>query len=129
MAKTVKQIQPAKRTYTKRINKTVDLSQSANDLLQDVNNATEVKHTLKCDPVFFKRIADGTKTAEIRYNDRDFQTGDKVKLVEYDRVTKEYTGNEVYVRITHIFTPQGKEVDPQEFGIKPGYVMLSIKLV
>lgn len=129
MAKTVKVPVKEKRTYTKRVNKTVDLDQSAKNLLQDVNNATVVKHTLKCDPVFFKRIADETKTAEIRYNDRDFQAGDKIKLVEYDRVTKEYTGNELYVRITHIFTPQGKEVDPQEFGIKPGYVMLSIKLV
>lgn len=41
-------------------------------------------HTLKIWPQYFERVADGTKTFEIRKNDRGFQFGDEVCLVEWD---------------------------------------------
>lgn len=45
--------------------------------------ATHV-HELKIWPQFYARVADGSKTFEIRDNDRSFQTGDKVILREWD---------------------------------------------
>lgn len=41
-------------------------------------------HELKIYPAFFKRVLDGTKTFEVRNNDRGFQQGDEVVLKEYD---------------------------------------------
>lgn len=41
-------------------------------------------HELKIWPQYYARVADGSKTFEVRDNDRDFQLGDTVILHEYD---------------------------------------------
>lgn len=41
-------------------------------------------HELKIWPQFYSRVADGSKTFEVRNNDRNFQFGDTVTLREYD---------------------------------------------
>lgn len=41
-------------------------------------------HELKIWPQFYCRVADGSKTFEVRKNDRAFQSGDLVILREYD---------------------------------------------
>ena len=41
-------------------------------------------HQLKIWPVHFENVRAGTKTFEIRKNDRAFQKGDQVTLNEYD---------------------------------------------
>lgn len=41
-------------------------------------------HELKIWPQYYCRVADGTKTFEVRNNDRGFQPGDKVILREWD---------------------------------------------
>lgn len=42
-------------------------------------------HELKIWPEYYERVADGTKTFEIRDNsDRGFQTGDIVRLLEFN---------------------------------------------
>lgn len=41
-------------------------------------------HELKIWPQFYSRVANGSKTFEIRDNDRDFQSGDKIILKEWD---------------------------------------------
>jgi Domain of unknown function (DUF3850) len=43
-----------------------------------------MEHELKVWPAYFKRLADGSKTFEIRRNDRGFQQGDTLRLREYD---------------------------------------------
>ena len=42
-------------------------------------------HELKIWPQYYARVADGSKTFEIRNNDRGYQTGDKVILREWDQ--------------------------------------------
>ena len=41
-------------------------------------------HNLKTHPAYFKRLADGSKTFEIRKNDRGYQAGDVLLLEEFD---------------------------------------------
>lgn len=43
-----------------------------------------MKHELKIWPQFYCRVADGSKTFEVRDNDRAFQSGDTVILKEWD---------------------------------------------
>lgn len=44
-----------------------------------------MNHELKIDPIYYQRVKDGSKTFEVRDNDRGFQQGDTVTLKEYDR--------------------------------------------
>lgn len=58
-------------------------------------------HELKIWPQFYCRVVDGSKTFEIRNNDRSFQSGDTVILKEWDprpisvddRAPKGFTSN------------------------------------
>lgn len=43
-----------------------------------------MKHELKIWPQYYCRVADGSKTFEVRENDRGFQPGDKVELRCFD---------------------------------------------
>ena len=40
-------------------------------------------HHLKVWPEFYSGLADGSKTAEVRWNDRGFKVGDMLHLYEY----------------------------------------------
>lgn len=84
-------------------------------------------HELKTDPAVFDAVAGGSKTHEIRFNDRDFKVGDGLLL----RRTKasgaqmrgmgwplEYTGQEFRAVVTHVL---------DGYGLMPGWVILSIR--
>lgn len=43
-----------------------------------------MRHKLKIWPQYFCRVLDGSKTFEVRDNDRGFQSGDVVELCEWD---------------------------------------------
>jgi hypothetical protein len=43
---------------------------------------SETLHELKCESRFFVELLDGSKTFEVRNNDRCFQKGDRVRLRE-----------------------------------------------
>ena len=43
-----------------------------------------MNHDLKIWPKFYQRVKDGSKTFEVRNNDRSFQMGDTVTLREWD---------------------------------------------
>lgn len=43
-----------------------------------------MKHELKIHPQYYCRVADGSKTFEVRNNDRGFQQGDEVTLFYFD---------------------------------------------
>lgn len=83
-------------------------------------------HELKTWPEYFRPILDGTKTFEVRENDRGFAVGDTLRLLEFDPVKDgddRYTGREVSVRVTYVL--DGKGI----FGLRPGHVVMGIERI
>ena len=74
-------------------------------------------HNLKIRSEFFQAVVQGTKTFELRKNDRDFQAGDRINLMEFEE--GRFTGNTVKKTITYIL--EGFD------GLKDGYCILAIK--
>lgn len=58
-------------------------------------------HALKTLPEPFAAIRRGEKTADLRFDDRDFRVGDRLVLLEH-RPVAGFTGREEHVEITHI---------------------------
>lgn len=71
-------------------------------------------HQLKILPEHFIPVLERLKTAELRNNDRNFSTGDKLLLLEWDG---EYTGASCTRYVTHV-------ADVNDY--LPGYVLLSM---
>ena len=59
-------------------------------------------HRLKIKSEHYTNVINGTKTAETRYNDRNYQIGDILILNEIDSLGN-FTGNSCQVVVTHIF--------------------------
>lgn len=59
-------------------------------------------HELKTWPIYFLALVKGTKTFEIRENDRGFSVGDTLVLKEYDPDTRVYSGREVRRVVTYM---------------------------
>lgn len=70
-------------------------------------------HELKIERRWLERVRAHEKTAEVRYDDRDFQAGDAIMFYTTDGG---YTG--VKRRITHVL----REAE----GLEHGYVVLSL---
>lgn len=76
-----------------------------------------MKHELKIWPQYYCRVADGSKTFEVRKNDRGFQPGDDVVLREYDP-------DEEWSEDDHFGTNFGKGVySGNKMAFKIGYVL------
>jgi ASC-1-like (ASCH) protein len=69
-------------------------------------------HKLKIQPKYLKALQKGLKTAEIRFNDRQYTVQDRI-IFEQDRTATEY-------EITFIHTG---------IGMKDGYVVLYLKAI
>ena len=76
-------------------------------------------HSLKIKSEHYINVINGTKTAEIRYNDRNYQVGDILILNEIDSLGN-FTGNNCVVIVTHV-------LDDNQY-LQAGYVMLSFHL-
>lgn len=76
-------------------------------------------HELKILPRHFTEVLNGTKTFEVRKNDRTFNKGDMLALNEYDAENKFWTGRSCLVYVDYI-------LDDAEY-CKEGYVIMSIK--
>ncbi len=61
-----------------------------------------MKHELKCWPEYFDVIVVGSKTFELRKNDRNFHEGDILWLREWSPDTKSYSGREEEMRVGFI---------------------------
>ena len=81
------------------------------------------KHDLKIWKEFYKEVYSGTKTFEIRKNDRDFKVGDILVLNEFDTELGEQTGAWCTAEITYITDWQQQE-DFVVMGINVFYRML-----
>ena len=93
------------------VNKIIKLYESNN------KSNKKTKHELKIAPEYFEKVLSKEKTFEFRYNDRNYQVDDILKLKEYDN--GQYTGRETSVQITYIL---------QDFeGLQNNYAILSIK--
>lgn len=77
-------------------------------------------HRLKIKSEHYIHVINGTKTAETRYNDRNYQVGDILILNEIDSLGN-FTGNSCRAVVTHI-------LDNSEY-FKTGYVMLSFHML
>lgn len=72
-------------------------------------------HELKVLPAFFTAVSQGTKTFELRKDDRGFEVGDRLRLREWDG---EYSGRSINCKVTFIL---------RDFpGLEPSYVILNI---
>jgi hypothetical protein len=79
-------------------------------------------HELKTWPDQFRAIVDGSKTFEIRSNDRDFQVGDVLLLREFDPRLQCYTAPPAVVEVVVTYVLHGPG-----FGVPEGYCVMSIQ--
>ncbi len=87
-------------------------------------------HDLKIWPEYFKQVLDGTKTYEIRKNDRDYKVGDTLLLREYDYRKGEFAGDVLPIRALVLSVEDLPDVViPGLFAGGEGYVVMSIKKV
>lgn len=83
-------------------------------------------HQLKTWKQFYQDVLDENKRFEIRLNDRNFQVGDCLDLIEVD----EYnllapTGRVCRVEVTYVY----RGTRNNAFGLKDGHVVMSINLL
>ena len=84
-------------------------------------------HHLKSWPQFFKPIREGTRTHELRRNDRSFTIGDVLVLHEFDPATQCYSGEQCEVRITSI-TSFAEPCAVSNEAMNPNFCILSIRV-
>ena len=78
------------------------------------------EHILKTLSEYFRAVESKEKTYELRWNDRNFQVGDRLILSEIDQDNKE-TGRNLSAIITHILSGP-------IYGLAEGWAILSIRL-
>ena len=88
-------------------------------------------HELKILPKYFNAVVDGTKTFELRKDDRGFQVGDFLMLKEFNLQEKYetiegdesyFSGRKILKQINYILKDESEEM-----GLKKDYVVLGIK--
>lgn len=83
-----------------------------------------VTHELKCWPEYFRPIADGRKSFDLRKADRDFKVGDNVRLMEWEPKDDSFTGQDCYRHIVYILAGVGPGCIAPLRGLAYGYVIL-----
>lgn len=78
-------------------------------------------HELKTESKYFNAVCEGKKKFEVRKDDRPFNVGDTLKLIEYKNGHLQYA--ECHVTITYIL---GRSKDEKKY-VPEGYVILGIK--
>ena len=84
------------------------------------------EHMLKTDPAVFQDVLDGSKTFEIRFNDRGYQIGDLIVLKETKFTGQQmksgqplaYTGREIQKRISYVLGGYGLQDDRVILGVQ-----------
>lgn len=78
---------------------------------------SKTQHELKIASEFFEAVKDGRKKFEIRKNDRNYQEGDVLMLLEYDKYYEAFTGEKITVEIIYM----------TDYAQQDGYVVLGIE--
>lgn len=86
-------------------------------------------HRVKSWSMFFTDILAGTRTSDIRLNDRRYAVGDIMVLNEWDPVKDKYTGRVHRVEITYLQQNKSNPCAISHDALKDGYVVLSIRKV
>lgn len=83
-------------------------------------------HQLKCMKPFFQDVATGVKSFEVRNNDRNYQLGDMLELVETlpPAGSPFVTGARYHTKPISYILYGGEQ---EWLGIKPGYVVLGLE--
>lgn len=74
-----------------------------------------MRHELKIQSQYFERVLNGSKTFEVRFDDRGFQAGDRVLLREISEFDG-YTDRQMEFAIGYV----------TNFEQKPGWVVFSL---
>ncbi len=77
-------------------------------------------HHVKTWQQYFRQVRLGTKTAEVRFNDRDYHAGDILHQQEFNPTNKEFTGADLYQDILTVIPAD------QAIGLEEGYALLSL---
>lgn len=73
-------------------------------------------HELKLQQPYFDAVHNGLKDFEVRFNDRFYKVGDRVKLIEYPSISPKYVIKEIkYI------------LEGGQYGLEKGYVVLGLK--
>jgi len=85
-------------------------------------------HELKSWPQFFEAIIDGSKTFELRRDDRGgFAVDDILRLREYDPITQTYSGRIQCVRVTYVLDSERHcALSPK--ALHPDFCILGISM-
>lgn len=78
-------------------------------------------HALKIWPEYYRAVAAGLKTFELRKADRPYQVGDHLILCCWDPMEQRYTGPRTTCQVTYVL-PGGNG-----FGLAEGWCILGIK--
>jgi len=79
-------------------------------------------HELNICPEYFEQMKNGTKTFEMRFNDRDYQVGDHLLLTEWDPINTSAIGDTLKFKVTSIlYGPL--------FGLLDKYCIMSTQLL
>jgi len=84
-------------------------------------------HKLKSWPDFFEPVLNGTKRFELRINDRNFNVGDVLHLMEYDDRKRVFTGRSVKKRVTYFMDGVGGGAIAPLAGLNMKYCIMSLE--
>lgn len=76
-------------------------------------------HVLKTWQEYMHDINTGSKSFELRKDDREFEVGDVLMLMGWDNQFQKYTGDVIEAKINYILSGG-------QFGLEKGYVVMSI---
>lgn len=79
-----------------------------------------VWHDLKMWPEYFEAVLSGAKPFEMRRNDRGFEVGHGLRLVEWSPISDSFTGRVCKRRVTYILE------DAEDFGLAAGFAVLGM---
>lgn len=77
-------------------------------------------HDLKTWPEYFEAVESGAKSFEVRWNDRDYRTGDVLRLREWHPGIGKYSGRECTRVVTYV-------LNGGCWGIQGGYVVMGLE--